>query len=83
MARSVRFPQIVEDPDYRAMIKRLRQARESLGLSQLQVASKIGVEWTAVSNWERRRHTPSLFHMLAWWRVLGFEAVQRIDGDNH
>jgi DNA-binding XRE family transcriptional regulator len=69
------------DPDYRTMINSLRLARESSGQSQTQVADKIGVTWTTLSTWERFVHTPSLFHLLAWWNVLGFEMVQQIERD--
>lgn len=67
------------DPDYRAMIDRLRGARESLGLTQTEMATKIGVDFTAVNRWERLVHVPSVFHLFAWFRVLGFDAVQRLD----
>lgn len=61
------------------MVVRLRQAREHAGLSQQALAPKIGVSWTALSGWERFVTTPSLWHLLAWWRELNFEPVQRID----
>lgn len=77
MRRAPRFEDIVSDPDYRAMVDRLRGARVTLGLSQLDVANKIGVAETTVNTWERFVHTPSLFHLISWWRVLDFEAARR------
>lgn len=79
MSYSARHHEVLADLDYRAMVADLRQARESLGLTQGQVADKVGVFWTAVSNWERYAQTPSLFHLLAWWRVLNFECVRKLD----
>lgn len=77
MRHAPRFEDIVSDLDYRAMVDRLREARDNLGLSQADVADKIGVTAVTVGKWERFVHTPSLFHLISWWRVLDFEAQRK------
>lgn len=39
--------------------KEIKALRESLGLTQGQLAKQIGVEWHTVMRWERGRHKPS------------------------
>jgi transcriptional regulator with XRE-family HTH domain len=75
---SARHRQVLADPEYREMVARLRQARESAGLTQTDLAEKMDVSWTAISQWERFIHAPSLWHLLAWWRALDFEVAQRL-----
>lgn len=79
VGKAPRYLEIITDPDYREMIYRLRTARQERRLSQFEVAEMVNVSWTTLSGWERFVHTPSLFHLLAWWRALEFEAVQSID----
>src|SRR5487761_1185739 len=40
---------------------RIRKRRQILGLTQDQLAGRVGVDRTAVSNWERGRHFPQRF----------------------
>lgn len=45
--------------------ERIRQAREAAGLSQTQLAGKIGAHVTSVSGWERGKSTPSIRYLFA------------------
>lgn len=65
--------QMLADPYYTETVAKLRQARETAGLSQPVVAKTIGVTWETVSAWERLRTLPTLFHFIEWCKVLGFE----------
>jgi transcriptional regulator with XRE-family HTH domain len=44
---------------------RIRQARRQAGLSQSQLAAKIGAHVTSVSDWERGVNEPSVRHMTS------------------
>jgi transcriptional regulator with XRE-family HTH domain len=44
---------------------RIRQARRQSGLSQSQLAAKIGAHVTSVSDWERGVNEPSVRHMTS------------------
>jgi putative transcriptional regulator len=41
--------------------EKLKQRRESLNLTQQQVADELGVTVTTVKNWEAGRHIPKLY----------------------
>lgn len=79
MSNSTHRFDVLDDETYMEMVYQLKQARIKAGLSQSLLAARIGVEWTTLSAWERRRHIPSMYHLLGWWRELNFEPVQRID----
>ncbi|MGB7443357.1 MAG: helix-turn-helix transcriptional regulator [Coleofasciculaceae cyanobacterium] len=53
---------------------KLKQQRESLNLTQQQVANELGVTVTTVKNWEAGRHTPKLYpaQMKALCDLLNF-----------
>ena len=44
---------------------RIRQARRQAGLSQSQLALKIGAHVTSISDWERGVNEPSVRHMTS------------------
>lgn len=44
---------------------RIRQARRHAGLSQSELAAKIGAHPTSVSDWERGVNEPSVRHMTS------------------
>lgn len=44
---------------------RIRQARRQAGLSQSQLAARIGAHVTSVSDWERGVNEPSVRHMTS------------------
>lgn len=53
---------------------KLKQQRESLNLTQQQVADELGVTVTTVKNWEAGRHIPKLYpaQMKALCDLLNF-----------
>jgi putative transcriptional regulator len=59
--------------------EKLKQRRQSLSLTQQQVADELGVTVTTVKNWEAGRHIPKLYleqtkalwvFALLWFPVL-------------
>jgi transcriptional regulator with XRE-family HTH domain len=60
---------------------RIRQARKSAGLSQSQLASKIGAHVTSVSDWERGRNAPSARHLLSIAQATG-KSIEHFDGED-
>ena len=46
---------------------RLRQARENWGYTKADLAKRIGVGYTTISNWESGKCVPSLKHL---WELL-------------
>ena len=54
--------------------KRIRQARELAGLTQEQLAEKIGVSRTAVVRWEAGETDPTLDHLIAMTTILKVSA---------
>lgn len=61
---------MLADPYYIETVARLRQARETAGLSQATVAAAVGVKGRQVSCWERLAHLPSLYHFVEWCKAL-------------
>ncbi len=61
----------------------LRKARDDAGLSQSQLASKIGAHFTSVSDWERGKNVPTPRHIAgiaaATGRPVGFFFTSRED----
>lgn len=51
--------------------RRLREARESLGLSQSAVGLQVGVAQAAVARWEAGLREPALSHRQRLAAVLG------------
>lgn len=49
---------------HKEMGRRLRQARERVGLSQEEVAEKLGVDRVTVTQWESGRRRPSHDHLI-------------------
>jgi transcriptional regulator with XRE-family HTH domain len=60
--------------------KRVRQARESVGLTQVQLARKLGVSRTTVLRWENGRFSPR-FALEKLARVTGVRAAWLAFGD--
>jgi transcriptional regulator with XRE-family HTH domain len=48
----------------------LKEMREKAGLTQTQLAQKIGTSYTRVSDWERGVSSPSLHHFNLLARAL-------------
>jgi transcriptional regulator with XRE-family HTH domain len=58
-----------------ALAETLRVRREEVGLSQAQLAARIGVGQQAVSRWERGEAVPRPARVVALAEVLGLEAA--------
>jgi len=56
-------------PDYS---KRIKAARQCLGLTQKQLADLVGVSFTSINRWENEKARPT---PLAWKRILEAEAL--------
>ena len=54
--------------------KRIRQARELAGLTQEQLAERIGVSRTAVVRWESGETDPTIDHLIEMTTVLRVSA---------
>jgi len=79
--------------------KRLKEAREHLGLVQKDIADKIGYEWHKIKNIETEKHklTPDIAEILeqnysisGWWlltgkgkRFLNDEEIPIVSSNNH
>lgn len=50
---------------------RVRRARREAGLSQSQLAARIGAHTTSISDWERGRNEPSARHIVGIARETG------------
>ena len=64
---------------------KLREARKATGLSQSQLAHKVGAHFTSVSDWERGVNQPSARHLASLADALAvpmefFRAGLRRDG---
>ena len=66
-----------------AEVARLAAARKNAGLTQAQVAARIGCQSHYIGSWERQWSCPPIDAWLAWRRVLGVRAVARatLDGE--
>jgi transcriptional regulator with XRE-family HTH domain len=56
--------------------QRIRKARNTLGLTQAQVAEAVGVCAVTVSLWEIGSRRPSLAHAVALQAALGIEGLE-------
>ena len=63
--------------------KRIRQARVLAGLTQEQLAEKIGVSRTAIVRWETAETEPTLEHLLALSMFLKVSADYLLGIDEH
>lgn len=53
------------------MGEKIRQARENAGLSQKQLAEALGLDQSAVSNWETGKSEPTLHNLRRMADILG------------
>ena len=51
--------------------KTIREFREARGLTQLELANKLGITPVSVYNWERGQHMPTAVQLRALARALG------------
>ncbi len=52
---------------------RLRELREAAGLTQQELAARVGVQWETISRWERGTREPSWSNVLAMASALGVD----------
>ena len=52
-------------------VKRIRELRDKLDLTQEQFAAKVGVTWSTVNRWENGRGKPSPLAMRRIEELLG------------
>jgi len=65
--------------DLQKMASQISQARKKLGMTQQQLAEKIGVTAKAVSKWERGVNIPDIALLLPLSRVLGVSIQTLLD----
>ncbi|QDI68794.1 transcriptional regulator [Streptomyces calvus] len=53
--------------------QKLKQARIKRGLTQAEVAARVGVSPVYISQWENDRHAPNGVHAVLLLRALGCE----------
>ncbi len=54
-----------------AIVDELRRIRRAMGVTQVDLAERIGVGVPALRRWERRRRRPNLDYLVAWCDELG------------
>ena len=54
-----------------ALDRRLKAARERAGIDQLDMAARLGVARTTVSNWERGVSEPNVTQFVQWAELTG------------
>jgi transcriptional regulator with XRE-family HTH domain len=62
--------------DYRTLVALLKQARKEAGLTQVQVAARLGVEQSLVSKVERRERRLDVAELRAFCDALGISLVE-------
>lgn len=78
---SPRVPTI-HSPEYRIILDLLRQARKEAGLSQSEVAGKLGYSRTVVTKWERGELRIDLLQLRQFCEAIGLPLttfVERVE----
>jgi transcriptional regulator with XRE-family HTH domain len=57
----------------------VKEARTAAGMSQLELAARLGTTQSAVSRWERGHDEPRLSRLAAILRACGFHPRLRLD----
>jgi transcriptional regulator with XRE-family HTH domain len=82
--RDLRHPASRQDADVRRLVTELTAARIALGLSQTDIAHRVGTSQRTVSQWENFRQEPKIVSVIAWGlavgRVLVWEHVPAREG---
>lgn len=68
-----RIVSLTETQFYQPLVRQLRQRRIDLGLTQTDVAHKIGVSDYMVSKWENLMKMPTAFGLMCWCHALGVQ----------
>lgn len=62
-----------------AVNRRLVERREALGLTQRQLAARMGTQQSAVSDLENGRYEPYISTLTRWAAALGLQVRVRIE----
>ena len=73
----------MKKPNMIVVGKRIRQARVLAGLTQEQLAEKIGVSRTAIVRWESAETEPTLEHLISLTKLLHVSADYLLGLDEH
>lgn len=65
---------------YCTMGERLRNLREQIGITQLEMAELIGINFQTVASWERDESAPNWYGVLLISKTIGLSADELIDG---
>lgn len=57
------------------IVKQLFDIADAGGMSQGEIANKLGVNKVLITQWRRGRHQPSLFNLTCFAEVLGFTII--------
>jgi DNA-binding transcriptional regulator YiaG len=68
-----RVVSLTETEFYNTLILQLRQRRLELGLTQTDVAHKVGVSDYMVSKWENLMKMPTAWGLMCWCQALGVQ----------
>jgi len=68
----------MEDVEGHGMPDQLRARRQAFGLSQKQLADKIGVTQPALSQWENDETIPQASHLLALMKALSVDSAEAL-----
>ena len=69
-------------PRPQRLAQKLLQIRTALGMSQTQIAKRIGItDYTVISKFELDKNEPSLMTLLAYSRLAGVRVEMIIDDD--
>lgn len=66
------------EADYLELTQSLRQARLAIGLGQADLAARLGVPQSFISNYERAVKTLNVIEFVAICSALGLEAGEQI-----
>lgn len=67
----------------RALVDELTSLRTNAGLSQAQVAERIGTSQRTLSQLESLTHEPKIGTLLAWAEAVGLRLSWHAEGDHH
>jgi transcriptional regulator with XRE-family HTH domain len=68
----------IGSPDHQRLGRRLRELREAVGLRQADVAERLGVAQSFVSNVENGERRLDLIELRSLCRVLGADLVELV-----
>lgn len=69
----------IHAPEYKLLIKMLREARESRGVTQAALADRLGITPSQLSKWERRERRIDLRELALYCEASGIELKQFVD----